>query len=62
MQQNAASHQGLHCLPLIHLLLDSVLGKPNKPYLFKFKNKYDKQFRCPNSSDKYSNVTYIEIK
>ena len=26
MPQNAASHQGLHCLPLIQLLLDTTMG------------------------------------
>ena len=43
MPQNAASHQGLHYLPLIHLLLVTVLA--SKSYLFKFYNKYGKQLR-----------------
>ena len=32
--QNAASHQGLHCLPLIQQVLDTTSG--SKLYLFKF--------------------------
>ena len=31
--QNAASHQGLHCLPFIHQFLGTTLG--SKLYLFK---------------------------
>ena len=34
MSQNVASHQGLHCLPLIQQFLDTTLG--SKLYLFKF--------------------------
>ena len=34
MPQNAASHQGLHCLPLIQQFLDTTSG--SKLYLFKF--------------------------
>ena len=34
MQQNAVSHQGLHCLPPIQLFLDKTFG--SKLYLFKF--------------------------
>ena len=33
-RRNAASHQDLHCLPLIQLFLDTTLG--SKLYLFKF--------------------------
>ena len=33
MPQNATSHQGLHCLPLIQQVLDTTLG--SKLYLFK---------------------------
>ena len=33
-QMNAASHQGLHCLPLIQQCLDTTMG--SKLYLFKF--------------------------
>ena len=33
--QNAASHQGLHCLPLIQQILDTTSG--SKLYLFKLK-------------------------
>ena len=32
--QNATSHQGLHCLPLIQQSLDTTQG--SKLYLFKF--------------------------
>ena len=32
--QNAASHQGLHCFPLIQQFLDKISG--SKLYLFKF--------------------------
>ena len=32
--QNAAAHQGPHCLPLIQQYLDTALG--SKLYLFKF--------------------------
>ena len=34
LPQNVASHQGLPCLPLIQLFLDTALG--SKLYLFKF--------------------------
>ena len=34
MLQNATSHQGLHCLPLIQQFLDTALG--SKLYMFKF--------------------------
>ena len=34
MPQNAVSHQGLHCLPLIQQFLDKTLG--SELYLFKF--------------------------
>ena len=47
MLQNAASHQGLNCLPLIQQFLDTTLG--SKLYLFKFYNKYGKELRCPNT-------------
>ena len=56
---NVASHQGLHCLPLIQLFLDTTLG--NKLYLFKFKIKYGKELRCLNTKGKYTNVTDTEI-
>ena len=46
-RRTAASHQGLHCLPLIQQLLDTTLG--SKLYLFKFYNKYGKEFRCGNT-------------
>ena len=32
--QNAASHQGVHCLPLIQQFLDTTLG--SKLYVLKF--------------------------
>ena len=32
--QNVASHQGLHCLPLVQLFLDTALG--SELYLFIF--------------------------
>ena len=47
MPQNVASHQGLHCLPLIQQLLDTTSG--SKLYLFKFYNKYGKELWCPNT-------------
>ena len=34
MLQNVASHQGLHCLPIIQQFLDTTSG--SKLYLFKF--------------------------
>ena len=34
MPQNVASHQGLHCLPLIQHFLDTTSG--SKLYLLKF--------------------------
>ena len=43
--QSAASHQGLHCLPLIQQFFDT---SGSKLYLFKFQNKYGKELRCPN--------------
>ena len=33
--QNVASHQGLHCLPLIQQFLDTTLGSKLYMYLFK---------------------------
>ena len=42
--KNAASHQGLHCLPLIQQFLDTTSG--SKLYLFKFMNKYCMELRC----------------
>ena len=53
--QNAASHQDLHCFPLIQLFLDITLG--SKLYLFKFKIKYVKQLRRLNTKGKYGRVT-----
>ena len=47
MPQFVASQQGLHCLPLLQLFLDTTLG--SKLFLFKLKNKYDKELRCPNT-------------
>ena len=47
MQQNAASHQGLHFLPFIQQFFDITLG--SKLYLFEFKNQYGKGLRCPNT-------------
>ena len=47
MLQNAASHQGLHCLPLFQQFLDKTSG--SKLYLFKFYNKYSKELKCPNT-------------
>ena len=59
--QNAASHLGLHCLPLIHLFLDKSLG--SKLYFFKFQIKYAKELRCRlNTKGKYGKVTDTEIK
>ena len=58
--QNAALHQGLHCLPLIQLFLDTTVG--SKLYLFKFKIKYGKELRCLNIKGKYVKVTNTEIK
>ena len=57
---NAASHQGLHCLPPIQLFLDTTIS--SKLYLFKVKIKYDKEFRCLNTKGKYGKVTNTEIK
>ena len=45
--QNAASHLGLHCLPLIQQFLDTTLG--SELYWFKLKNIYGKELRCPNT-------------
>ena len=45
--QNAASHQGLHCLPLIQPFLDTASG--SKLYGFKFKSQYGKELRCLNT-------------
>ena len=47
MLQDVASHQGLHCLPLIQLFLDTTMN--SKLYLFKFFNKYGKELRCLNT-------------
>ena len=44
MLQNAASDQGLHCLPLIQLILDVSAGSNTD--LFKFKGKYGKELWC----------------
>ena len=52
--QNAASHQNLHCLPLIQQFLDTPSG--SKLYLFKFENKYGKELRCPNTFGKSGRI------
>ena len=39
--------QGLHYLPLIHQYLDTE--SCSELVLFKFKNKYGKEMRCPNT-------------
>ena len=49
--QNAASHLGLHCLPLIQQFLDTTSG--SELYWFKFQNIYAKELRCPNTYGKY---------
>ena len=50
MPQNVASHQGLHCLPLIQQYLDSTVG--SKLCLFKFYIKYSKELKCLNTYGK----------
>ena len=55
MPQNAASHQGLHCLPLIQLFLDTTLE------LTVLVQILDKVW-CLNTEGKYSKVTDTEIK
>ena len=45
--QNAASHLGLHCLPLNQQYLDTTSG--SELYWFKFYNIYGKELRCPNT-------------
>ena len=57
---NTVSHQGLHCLPIIQLFLDTTLG--SKFYLFKFQIKYGKELRCLNAMGKYGRETDTEIK
>ena len=57
---NTASHQGLHCLPIIQLFLDTTLG--SKFYLFKFQIKYGKELRCLITKGKYGWVTDTEVK
>ena len=54
------SHQGLHCLPLIQLFLDTTVG--SKLYLFKFYIKSGKELMCLNTKGKYDKVTNTEIK
>ena len=49
--QNAASHQGLPCLPLIQPLLDTTMG--SKLYLFEFKNKCGKKLMGLKTYGKY---------
>ena len=44
---NAASRQGLHCLPLIKQLLDTTLDR--KLYLFKILEKVRKGVEVPNA-------------
>ena len=39
--QNVASHQGLHCLPVIQQFLNTK--SDSKLYLFKFYHKYGKE-------------------
>ena len=56
MLQNAASHQGLNCLSLIQIFLDTTSG--GKLYLYKFYNKYGKVLKCPNTYCKYSMPMY----
>ena len=48
MPQNVASDQGLHCLQLIQLLLDTRTGSSMN--LFKFQDKYGKELRSQTSS------------
>ena len=54
MLQYVVSNQGLHCLPVIQQLLDTLVSKlyvfkfKNK-YVLKFKNKYGKELRCQNT-------------
>ena len=47
MPQNATSHLGLHCLPIIQQFLDTTMG--SKLYLLKFYNMYGKELRCLNT-------------
>ena len=56
MLQKAASHQGLHCLPIIQLFLDTTLG--DKLYMFKFKIKYGKELRCLDTKGKYGKLRH----
>ena len=57
---NAASHQGLHCLPLIQLFLDTTFG--SKVHLFKFSIKYGKELRILKTKGKCGKVTGTEKK
>ena len=58
--QNMTFHQGLHCLQLVQLFLDTILG--SKLYLLKFKIKYGKELRCLNTKSIYVKITDTEIK
>ena len=57
MRQNAASHQGLHCLPLIQQFLDTTSGSK----LYKFLNKHGKELRYPNTYGKYGNAFCVIV-
>ena len=46
MRQNAASHLGLHCLPVIQQFLNTTMG--SNLYMLKF-HKYGKELRCSNT-------------
>ena len=59
MLHNTASDRGLHCLQLIQQLLDTSTG--SQMDLFKFKNKYDKELRCPNIQSKYGNDDFLVV-
>ena len=59
MPHNTASDQGLHCLQLIQQLLDTSTG--SQMDLFKFKDKYNKELKCPNIQSKYSSDHFLVV-
>ena len=59
--ENVLSHQGIHCLPIIQLYLDTTFGSI-KVVLVQILVKYGKELRCLNTKGKHSKITDTEIK
>ena len=62
MLQNVASHQGLQCLPLIHLFLDTTLVSKLYNVFVKVFDKVWKGIAVSDTKTKYDKETDTEIK